>query len=73
MFNMIAAIFEFLVALGIFVILCWIVCVICAIALIVITIKLLARIFNDVADGHEYRKMKRYKKHVDRYRKKHDI
>ena len=73
MFNMIAAIFEFLVALGVFVILCWIVCFICAIALIVITIKLLAKIFSDVADGHEYRKMKRYKKHVDRYRKKHSV
>ena len=73
MFNMIAAIFEFLVAVGVFVILCWIACFICAVALIVITIKLLARIFSDVADGHERRKMARYKKHVEHYRKKHDI
>ena len=73
MFNFIAAVFEFIIAVGIFVVLCWIAAVILAIVLIVFTIKLLAKIFSDVADGHEYRKMKRYKKHVDRYRKKHDI
>lgn len=73
MFNFITTILEILVALGVFVILCWIACFICAVALIVIAVKLLARIFSDFADGHEYRKIKRYKKHVDRYKKKHDI
>ena len=66
MFNMIATIIEFLVAVGVFVILCWIAALILAITLIVFTIKLLANVFSDVADGHERRKMKRYKKHVER-------